>query len=123
MASIRFLKSSKIDHVLTFAGSGFIPPANAKPIFTIPSGYIAAMTQSRRELASAPRIQVSGLSQGATLELGTGRIAVFAEAATFTAQIINGRELHGMNNPRADQNALFALSAMRWLAQGLTGAN
>ena len=115
------VKSSKIDHVLTFAGSGFIPPANAKSIFTIPSGYIAAMTQKRSELANAPRIQVSGLSQGATLELGTGRIAVFAEAATFTAQIINGSELHGMNNPRADQNAMFALATMGWLAQGLTG--
>lgn len=109
-----------VDRFMTFAGSAFIPPPGAVPVLTIPQGYAALMMKSnQRDLSNVPRIDVSGLSQGATLELGKGRVAVFAEAASFSAQIINGIEMHGMNNPRADKNALFVLATLRWLAEGL----
>lgn len=109
-----------VERFMIFAGSAFISPPEATGVLTIPKGFSALiMKTNQSDLSNVPRIDVSGLSQGATLELGTGRVAVFAEAASFSAQIINQIELHGMNNPRADQNARFVLATMRWLAEGL----
>ena len=110
--------TQKIEKFVIFTGSAFIAPPEAKPVLTIPGGYIALMTQSVRSADSnTPRIDVSGLSQGATLELGKGKLAVFAEAGSFTAQIVNGKSRFGMNVARAEQNPVFVLSTLRWLAR------
>ena len=46
-----------------------------------------------------------------------GRVAVFGEAAMFTAQLAGPNAAPmGMNAPIAGQNARFALHVMRWLA-------
>jgi hypothetical protein len=109
----------EISQLFTFTGSAFIPPANAQSLLTIPKGFVVLMTQSTRESDKAPRINVSGLSAGSTLVHGDGRVAVFAEAAAFSAQVINKLKTMGMNNPNGAKNPIFALATMRWLAQGL----
>ncbi len=54
--------------------------------------------------------------QGAILEVGKGRVAVFGEAAMFSAQVAGpNRTPAGMNDPRAGQNAQFLLNVMHWL--------
>lgn len=112
--------NKKIERFMIFTGSAFIAPVNAISVLNIPNGFSALIMKSnQQDIGSVPQINVSGLSQGATMEVGKGRIAVFAEAASFSAQIINKIKLHGMNNPRADQNALFVLATLRWLAEGL----
>jgi hypothetical protein len=64
-----------------------------------------------------PRITGSGWLQGAALPVGRGRVAVFGEAAMFTAQLAGAeRRPAGMNSPTAPQNHRFALNVVRWLA-------
>lgn len=54
--------------------------------------------------------------QGAALDVGNGKLAVFGEAGMFTAQIAgNGRSQMGFNNPMAANNQQFALNTMHWL--------
>ncbi len=112
--------SEKIEQFFTFTGSAFIPPAEAMKLLTVPEGYVAIMTQSlRREAETAPKINVSGLSAGSTMKFGDGRLAIFAEAAAFSAQTVNKIKTIGMNNPKGAKNPLFVLATMRWLADGL----
>jgi len=64
-----------------------------------------------------PRIDVSGWSQGGILQHGAGRLAVFGEAAMFTAQVFDqGRVLAGMNAPEAEGNLALLRRVMAWLA-------
>ena len=50
---------------------------------------------------------------------GQGRVAVFGEAAQFSAQISGtGARPMGMNHPNAPHNARFLLDVMVWLADG-----
>jgi hypothetical protein len=64
-----------------------------------------------------PRIGAGGMLQGAALEVGSGRVAVFGEAAMFTAQLAGKKHKPmGMNHPKASQNAQFLLNVMHWLS-------
>ena len=57
--------------------------------------------------------------QGAVIHYGKGRVAVFGEAAMFSAQeyITNDeRVLMGMNRSDAAQNPQFLLNVMHWLS-------
>jgi hypothetical protein len=61
-----------------------------------------------------------GLLQGALLEFGSGRVAVFGEAAMFTAQIVEQgpfSERIGFNARRATQNKTFILNVLHWLSR------
>ena len=66
---------------------------------------------------STPEIRGDGMLQGATLRLGRGRVAVFGEAAMFSAQIKGAQQVPmGMNAPEAQQNPQFVLNILHWLA-------
>ena len=71
---------------------------------------------------NTPTISTKGLIQGGASRHGAGRIAVFGEAAMFTAQrsVSNGvvRQM-GMNHPDATENAQFVLNLMHWLTGAL----
>lgn len=55
--------------------------------------------------------------QGAVLRFGRGRVALFGEAAMFTAQLAGPtRKPVGMNAPEAGQNAQFVLNLLHWLS-------
>jgi hypothetical protein len=63
------------------------------------------------------KISVEGWFQGAVRSCGKGRVAVFGEAAAFTAQLSGPKKAKiGMNNPAARQNAQFVLNIMHWLS-------
>ena len=52
------------------------------------------------------------------LDHGQGRLAVFGEAAMFTAQIFDGgRTRVGMNAPEAPDNLRLLRNVMRWLSR------
>ena len=63
----------------------------------------------------------AGWLQGAVLILGQGRVAVFGEAAMFSAQIVprNPPFRAGFNAPGAEQNKQFILNVLRWLGGAL----
>ena len=108
----------KIDRFFAFGGQAFIPPPGATTLLTIPDGWSAFFTYNLRgELASAPRIDASGMAQGAVAELGKGRVAVFGEAGAFSAQIVNGATRIGFDTPEGADNPEFILALLRWLAR------
>ena len=53
------------------------------------------------------------------LKHGTGKVAVFGEAAMFTAQV-NANGPMGMNHPDAQQNAQFVFNVLHWLTGSLS---
>lgn len=66
---------------------------------------------------TTPGLSAKGLLQGAVARYGSGRVAVFGEAAMFTAQLAGPRRLPvGMNSPDAPQNAQFLLNVVHWLS-------
>ncbi|MBF0204796.1 MAG: hypothetical protein HQK67_10910, partial [Desulfamplus sp.] len=62
-----------------------------------------------------------GILQGATLFYGKGRVAVFGEAAMFSARVPdeNGNVIdnNGINHPEALFNETFVLNTLGWLAE------
>lgn len=106
-----------VSRFYTFGGQAFIPPATADNLMIVPDHYETLLTNSFfREFDTAPRIDSGGLSQGATLRLGDGRLAVFGEAGAFTAQTMENGPPIGLAHPEAGENAEFVLATLRWLA-------
>jgi hypothetical protein len=67
---------------------------------------------------STATVAGDGLLQGAALAFGRGRVAVFGEAAMFTAQRKGEESVPmGMNAPAASQNAQFVLNVVHWLVR------
>ena len=66
---------------------------------------------------NSPRIPVTGWFQGSVLRVGKGRVAVFGEAAMFSAQVDGtNRVPFGMNTPEAKRNPQFILNLLHWLS-------
>ena len=108
----------KIDFVVTFTGQAFQGPAEADPLLVFGKSSYSLMPRQAWEFTDdTPKISVEGWLQGAVRGYGKGRIAVFGEAAGFTAQLA-GPEMAkiGMNNPDAKQNPQFVLNVMHWLS-------
>ena len=105
-----------LDRVVTFTGSAFTGPRGAKPLLVFPKGYAVLMPKTAWEFSpSTPQEDAENKMQGATLNLGKGRLAVFGEAGMFTAQDSNGQKF-GFNAPNAPENKAFILNVTRWLA-------
>lgn len=105
--------------VRSFTGSAFTAPG-ARPLLTLGEGYLAveAETEDEIEAAIAAAPSAAGLLQGATLELGRGRIVVLGEAAMLTSQLTGPQQrLTGIGAPGAEQNKQFALNLMHWLSR------
>ena len=101
-----------IDQVRTFGGSAFIIESVPHiPILVMNSEWSLQTLEGDRLGEKSP---ATGLLQGALIEFGKGRIAVFGEAAMFTAQRY-GREKMGFHAKGAEQNREFILNVMRWL--------
>ena len=115
--------SERVSSVETFTGSSFKAPAGARPIIVLPPGYMSHQCILPCP-AGVPEHDVGGALQGAVMDVGQGRIAIFGEAAMFSAQVVNrsGPPLHfGFTAPGAEQNRQFILNVMRWLAGALRG--
>ena len=100
-----------IDEVATFTGTSFQLDAPGHPLLVFGPGVYSV-----KEKNDPNPIPVKGQLQGAALPYGKGRVAVFGEAAMFSAQITGpDRRPMGMNAPIARQNAQFLLNVMHWL--------
>ena len=102
-----------IEQLADFAGSALrVPDGDVELLRLSPHA-----TGRRRRGGDYPLEDLGGWSRGALLERGQGRIAVFAEASMFTAQIRGeARRPMGMNTEEARDNAQFTLNVVRWLA-------
>jgi hypothetical protein len=117
----RYPKES-IKSVATFTGSAFRLKTAGDPLLVF--GQTAesyALTEGRQIRPNTPKIAVGGWLQGAVIRAGKGRVAVFGEAAMFSAQLTGLKKTPtGMNAPIASQNSQFLLNTVHWLS-GLMG--
>ena len=109
--------AEKVDSIRTFTGQAFQANSNAFPLFVFRPPTVSLMPDVAWEFG--PRTQVvpvDGWYQAAVAPVGRGRVAVFGEAAMFTAQVFNqGNVRAGMNHPMAEDNAQLLLNVMHWL--------
>ncbi len=107
----------RIDSIVTFTGSAFRVLVPAEPLVLLPPNLTVLMPEEAWLFSKrTPRLSAAGMLQGAVLRHGRGRVAVFGEAAMFSAQFIGTpRRPMGMNAPAAHQNAQFVLNVIHWL--------
>ncbi|MBC8028356.1 MAG: hypothetical protein H7Y89_20370, partial [Steroidobacteraceae bacterium] len=105
-----------VESVRTFTGQAFKAP-KADALIVLPDGYVNYTPLKAWEFTKdTPKIPVAGWLQGATLEVGKGRVAFFGEAAMFSAQLAGpDKRPMGMNAPGAERNFQFTLNVLHWL--------
>lgn len=110
-------QSGKIDHVATFTGQGFEIPEKAVSLLTFNEKYQILLPDTAWKFSGqTPRVAIKGFSQGAVLEYGKGRVAVFGEAAMFSSQLKGKDKIpFGLRSPDADQNLQFLQNLIHWL--------
>jgi len=110
-------KAENVDLVVTFTGSAFRCRSPFQPLLEFGEGVESLQPEIAWQFTDdTQRTDVSGWYQAAVAKIGTGRVAVFGEAAMFSAQRAggSGRQV-GMNAPEAKQNLQFLLNTMHWL--------
>lgn len=111
--------AERVDSVVAFTGQAFQVDAPGRALMTLDRGTIVLEPRVAWLFdEQTPSVRGAGLLQGAVLAFGQGRVAVFGEAAMFSAQLGGGarRVPMGMNDPAAPQNAQFLLNVMHWLS-------
>jgi len=111
-------RDERLDSLMTFTGSAFQADGSAQSLLVLDSSQRLLLPQTAWQFtAETPRLSAAGWLQGATLNYGKGRVAVFGEAAMFSAQLAGpNRTPVGMNSPQAPQNYRFLLNVMHWLS-------
>jgi hypothetical protein len=110
--------AERVDSVFAFTGQAFrVTAPGAVPLMTLGRGSVLLLPEVAWEFSAQTRREsVAGQLQGAVLRHGRGRVAIFGEAAMFSAQRAGPqRQPMGMNDPRAPQNVQFLLNVMHWL--------
>jgi hypothetical protein len=109
--------SERVDSIVAFTGQAFRLDAPGEPIMTLGRGNVVLLPQVAWQFSRlTQRIPASGMLQGAALDFGKGRVAVFGEAAMFSAQLAGpDRAPMGMNDPTARHNPQFVLNIAHWL--------
>jgi len=100
-----------IDSVATFLGSAFRVNVSHDPLLVFGPGVEC---WGRADLVVRPQGQL----QGALLEFGKGRVAVFGDAGIFDSKLnVRAGTKTGMNNPIARQNPRLLLNVLHWLTR------
>jgi hypothetical protein len=109
--------NEQADRIVTFTGQAFQIPPEAVSLLTLDGRYEVLLPDTAWVFGShTPRIPAKGLSQGAVLVCGKGRVAVFGEAAMFSGQLKgDAKKPMGLNSPDAKQNMQFLLNLIHWL--------
>lgn len=108
----------RVTQVRSFTGQAMRDlRGGAAPLLVLPANFVSVEPRYAWQFSDTTATHpVGGWLQGATRQVGRGRLAVFGEAAMFSAQVSGPtRRPMGMNAPGAEQNAQFALNVLRWL--------
>jgi len=110
---------AQVTKVATFTGSAFKPPDRAIQVLVFGPESVSHETAKAPGITpDAPKVRIEGWCQGAVFKVSRGRIAVFGEAAMFSAQLAGpARFPMGMNAPEAKQNHQLLLNVMHWLTR------
>ncbi len=110
---------AKVDKITSFTGSSFSIPEAATGVMQFQKNDRCLKPEIAWQFGeNTERIDINGNYQGAIMDFGKGRLAVFGEAAMFTAQTImqNGNTFHiGFNSSFAPNNVSFVRNVLAWL--------
>lgn len=112
----------KVTKIATFTGSAFRSTKVMLPVLVFCQDSVSLEAENGSSQLKPKKRQIEGWLQGGVMKVGRGRIAVFGEAAMFSAQLAGSEnQPMGMNAPEAKQNHQLLLNVMHWLtrAQGL----
>ncbi len=113
-------ESERVPSVKGFTGQAFWSSTPLQSLLLMPDDWEVFFPKEASEIRiDTPKVSARGLVQGAVVEYGRGRLALFGEAAMFTAQAhAQGGDIVrlGMNDPEAAHNAQFVLNVMHWLS-------
>jgi len=107
----------RVDSIYSFTGQAFQIPKDATPVLFLNENFISLMPDTAWNFKDdTEKISVSGWSQGAVIKFGSGKVAVWGEAAMFSAQIAGEKKVKvGMNAPKAKYNYQLLLNIIHWL--------
>ncbi len=114
--------TKNISSITSFTGSAFKYPEGATPVMVFKEGDVSLEPEIAWQFTDTTKtVDINGYAQGVIMELGKGKVAVFGEAAMFTAQTVtndNGTFRIGINNPRlAPNNIQFLRNVLYWLRE------
>ena len=107
----------KVDSIYSFTGEAFQIPEVATPVLILNNNFISIMPDTAWNFKDdTPQVSVAGWSQGAVKKMGKGKIAIWGEAAMFSAQLAGEQKVKvGMNAPKAKYNYQLLLNIIHWL--------
>ena len=110
-------EQEKVDSIYSFTGEAFQIPEDAEPVLILNNNFISIMPDTAWNFKDdTPQVSVAGWSQGAVKKFGKGKIAIWGEAAMFSAQIAGEQKVKvGMNAPKAKYNYQLLLNIIHWL--------
>ncbi len=109
--------NEEVEQIATFAGSCMEIPSQAKSIINLNENYEAVFSHGAFNFEESDyRKSANGLSQGAVMDYGKGKIAIFCDADMFTARKSKSANTNiGMNYKYANENPKFVLNIFHWL--------
>ena len=109
----------ELTSVTSFTGSAFTYPDEADVIMKFKHEDVSLEPEIAWQFSDSTKsISLENYAQGAIMNYGSGKTAIFGEAAMFTAQIVttqNGIYKVGFNSRLAPNNSQFILSLIHWL--------
>jgi hypothetical protein len=111
-------KVTAIDSVYAFTGTVLHAPPAATVVMRLGTGWTILYPKEPWKFDGVPQRPSDDKDlRGAILAVGKGRVAMFSEAAMFSAQRQGETATMGFNYPPAAQNKPFILNVLHWLGQ------
>ena len=114
---------AEISSLTSFTGSSFTIPENAIPVMSFQQDDRCLQPEIAWQFHDSTKTsELAESYQGALMNFGKGRLAVFGEAAMFTAQTVtqNGNTFKvGFNSPAAPNNVQFVRNILLWLSDSV----
>lgn len=109
--------TSGIDSIAMWTGSAFRVPEQGQSLLNLSSSFVSLLPDTAWVFSeSTPREDIGGWSQGAILEMGQGRVAIFAELGVLVSpEQVSDPDPDEEGNPQT-QNPRLLLNVLRWLS-------
>jgi hypothetical protein len=118
-------EDERVSEVMSFTGQAFQATGDAEPILRFGPDAVTWLPVDASEGIDerTPRVHSGGWLHAAVLKHDRGRVAMFGEAAMFSAQVAgSSKRPMGLNHPGATDNEQLLLNVMHWLSGELDNA-
>ena len=107
--------TEKIDSIITFSGSAMKLSDDASPIITFDDGWLQWLPDTAWNFNNIEPESISGLTQGAFMKFGKGKVVIFADGNMFSAQDTSWGGKMGFIDPNAKYNYKLLLNIVHYL--------